>query len=74
MAAVAYTDLAAGVGPIEAKTILRTALRSPVSDLLGLLDAAHAGSTPSDATSLSLRTRSRPFPPSPSTTPAPLMR
>ncbi len=42
VAAVAYTDLAAGVGPIEAKTILRTALRSPVSDLLGLLDAAHA--------------------------------
>lgn len=42
VAAVAYTALAVGVGPIEAKTILRTAQQSSVSDLLSLLDAAHA--------------------------------
>lgn len=41
LAAVAYTTLTAGVGPIEAKTILRTAHRSPLPELLSLLDAAH---------------------------------
>jgi len=43
LAAVAYVALSAGVGPIQAKTILRTAHRSPLPDLLGALDAAHAG-------------------------------
>lgn len=42
LAAVAYTALAAGVGPIEAKTVMRTAHRSSIADLLSLLDAAHA--------------------------------
>lgn len=42
LAAVAYVALTAGVGPIQAKTILRTAHRSPLPELLGALDAAHA--------------------------------
>ncbi|MEJ7756491.1 MAG: MerR family transcriptional regulator [Nocardioidaceae bacterium] len=37
-----YAALAAGVGPIEAKNIMRTAHRSPLRDVLALLDAAHA--------------------------------
>lgn len=41
-AAETYTVLAVGVGPTEAKTILRAAHRSPASELLDLLDAAHA--------------------------------
>lgn len=41
-AALAYRTLAAGVGPIEAKTMMRAAHRYPASDLLELLDAAHA--------------------------------
>ena len=43
LAALAYRSLAAGVGPVEAKRILRTAHRRPVADLLALVDAAHAG-------------------------------
>lgn len=42
LAAVAYTALAAGIGPIQAKTVMRAALQSPMGELLGLLDAAHA--------------------------------
>lgn len=42
LAAVAYVALTAEVGPIQAKTILRTAHRSRLPDLLGALDAAHA--------------------------------
>jgi len=42
LCAVAYVALTAGVGPIEAKAILRIALQSPPSKLLGALDAAHA--------------------------------
>lgn len=42
LAAVAYRALAAGVGPVEAKTMMRAALRPPPSDLLALVDAAHA--------------------------------
>ncbi len=42
LAAVTYAALAAGVGPIEAKNIMRTAHRSPLRDVLALLDAAHA--------------------------------
>lgn len=41
-AALAYRILAAGVGPIEAKKMMRAAHRYPASDLLELLDAAHA--------------------------------
>jgi DNA-binding transcriptional MerR regulator len=43
LAAAAYVTLSAGVGPVQAKTILRTAHRSPLPELLDALDAAHAG-------------------------------
>lgn len=42
LAAVAYTALATGVGPIEAKILMRTAHRCPIGDALALLDAPHA--------------------------------
>lgn len=42
-AALAYRALAAGAGPLQAKAIVRAAHRYPASDLLRLLDAAHAG-------------------------------
>lgn len=42
LAANAYGALSAGVGPVQAKTILRTAHRSPLPELAAL-DAAHAG-------------------------------
>jgi len=42
LAAVAYRHLAAGVGPVEAKTMMRAAHRSPMPDLLAMVDAAHA--------------------------------
>lgn len=38
VAAVAYTALSAGVGPMQAKVILRIAHRSPLPELLGALD------------------------------------
>jgi DNA-binding transcriptional MerR regulator len=41
-AAQAYRILAVGVGPIEAKELMRAAHRYPASNLLELLDAAHA--------------------------------
>ncbi|ANN18735.1 transcriptional regulator [Amycolatopsis orientalis] len=41
--ALAYRAFAAGVGPVEAKRIVRAAHREPVARLLALLDAAHAG-------------------------------
>ncbi|MGH3729531.1 MAG: MerR family transcriptional regulator [Micromonosporaceae bacterium] len=41
-AAMAYRMLAVGVGPVEAKRIMRAAHRYPASDLLDLLDAGHA--------------------------------
>ncbi|MFC9995327.1 MerR family transcriptional regulator [Nocardia sp. NPDC127526] len=41
-AARAYRVLAAGVGPVEAKRIVRTARTEPRPVLLALLDAAHA--------------------------------
>jgi DNA-binding transcriptional MerR regulator len=40
--ALAYRALAAGTGPTEAKKIVRAAHGSPLSQLLSLLDAAHA--------------------------------
>jgi len=40
--ALAYRALAAGTGPVEAKRILRAAHAHPTSDVLALLDAAHA--------------------------------
>lgn len=40
--ALAYRGLAAGVGPTEAKEIVRSVHRLPVADVLTLLDAAHA--------------------------------
>ncbi|MER6951877.1 MerR family transcriptional regulator [Nonomuraea sp. NPDC000554] len=40
--ALAYRALAAGVGPVEAKRIVRAVHRSPASRVLALLDAAHA--------------------------------
>lgn len=40
--ALAYRALAAGVGPVEAKTLMRTMHRGEVDSLLALLDAAHA--------------------------------
>ncbi|KZB82986.1 transcriptional regulator [Amycolatopsis regifaucium] len=40
--ALAYRALAAGVGPVEAKKIVRAAHREPVGRVLALLDAAHA--------------------------------
>ncbi|WP_410651205.1 MerR family transcriptional regulator [Amycolatopsis sp. cmx-4-54] len=41
--ALAYRALAAGVGPVEAKKIVRAVHRDPLPDVLALLDAAHAG-------------------------------
>jgi DNA-binding transcriptional MerR regulator len=41
-AALAYRHLAAGTGPVAAKRLMRAAHRSPLPDLLALLDAAHA--------------------------------
>jgi DNA-binding transcriptional MerR regulator len=40
--ALAYRSLAGGTGPVEAKRIMRAAQGYPASDLLALLDAAHA--------------------------------
>ncbi|WP_341873928.1 MerR family transcriptional regulator [Streptomyces ficellus] len=40
--ALAYRALAAGVGPIEAKRIVRAFHQRPTSEALALLDAAHA--------------------------------
>lgn len=40
--ALAYRALAAGAGPVEAKTVMRTAHQAPVGDLLALLDSLHA--------------------------------
>ncbi|WP_326829787.1 MerR family transcriptional regulator [Streptosporangium sp. NBC_01810] len=40
--ALAYRALAAGAGPIEAKKIVRAVHRFPASQVLALLDAAHA--------------------------------
>jgi DNA-binding transcriptional MerR regulator len=40
--ALAYRALAAGTGPVEARRIVRAAHGYPASDLLVLLDAAHA--------------------------------
>ncbi|WP_199537100.1 MerR family transcriptional regulator [Spongiactinospora gelatinilytica] len=40
--ALAYRALAAGVGPAEARKIVRAVHRSPVAQVLALLDAAHA--------------------------------
>ncbi|MER5649762.1 MerR family transcriptional regulator [Streptosporangium sp. NPDC002524] len=42
LSALAYRALAAGAGPVEAKRIMRAAHAYPASDLLALLDAAHA--------------------------------
>lgn len=42
LAATAYGALSAGVGPVKAKTILRTVHRSPLPELLSALDEAHA--------------------------------
>ncbi|SUE29174.1 MerR family transcriptional regulator [Nocardia farcinica] len=41
-AARAYRALAAAVGPVEAKTIMRTVHAAPVAEALARLDAAHA--------------------------------
>ncbi|MFK0247907.1 MerR family transcriptional regulator [Amycolatopsis azurea] len=41
--ALAYRALAAGVGPVEAKKIVRAVHRDPLPEVLALLDAAHAG-------------------------------
>lgn len=41
--AVAYRALAAGVGPVEAKRIMRAVHSRPAPEVLALLDAAHAG-------------------------------
>ncbi|WP_280245853.1 MerR family transcriptional regulator [Nocardia abscessus] len=40
--ALAYRALAAGVGPVEAKRIVRTVHERPFAQVLALLDAAHA--------------------------------
>ncbi|WP_090929256.1 MerR family transcriptional regulator [Nonomuraea jiangxiensis] len=42
LSALAYRALAAGTGPIEAKRIVGAVHRFPVSEVLALLDAAHA--------------------------------
>lgn len=42
-AALAYRALAAGTGPVEAKRLVRAAHRADDSELLALLDTAHAG-------------------------------
>ncbi len=41
-AAVAYRAVAAAIGPVEARRLLRAAYDDPPSQLLALLDAAHA--------------------------------
>lgn len=41
-AALAYRWLSVGIGPAEAKTVLRAAHSLPMSELLALLDEAHA--------------------------------
>ena len=41
-AALAYRAFAAGVGPVDAKSLMRAAHVGPESDLLALLDGAHA--------------------------------
>ncbi|GAA4932741.1 MerR family transcriptional regulator [Streptomonospora halophila] len=41
-AAIAYRALAAAVGPVEAKPIMRAALGSPAATLVALVDSAHA--------------------------------
>lgn len=41
-AALAYRALASGVGPVDARAIMRAAHRDPPSRLLALLDEAHA--------------------------------
>jgi DNA-binding transcriptional MerR regulator len=41
-AALAYRAFAAGIGPVEAKTVMRAAHHGAESDLLALLDEAHA--------------------------------
>lgn len=41
-AAAAYRALAAGVGPVAAKEIMRAVHAGPVRDVLAMLDAAHA--------------------------------
>ncbi|WP_040784426.1 MerR family transcriptional regulator [Nocardia pneumoniae] len=40
--ALAYRALAAGVGPVEAKRIVRAVHDRPIAEVLALLDAAHA--------------------------------
>ncbi|WP_327110653.1 MerR family transcriptional regulator [Nocardia sp. NBC_01730] len=40
--ALAYRALASGVGPVEAKRIIRAVHQGPTSQVLALLDAAHA--------------------------------
>lgn len=40
--ALAYRALAAGVGPVEAKVMVRAAHTRPATEVLALLDAAHA--------------------------------
>ncbi|WP_410664942.1 MerR family transcriptional regulator [Amycolatopsis sp. lyj-84] len=40
--ALAYRALASGVGPVEAKKIVRALHRDPLAEVLALLDAAHA--------------------------------
>lgn len=40
--ALCYRALAVGTGPVEAKRIVRAAHRLPISEVLALLDAAHA--------------------------------
>ena len=41
-AVLAYRAFAAGIGPVDAKTMMRAAHRSPESELFALLDEAHA--------------------------------
>src|SRR5690606_14823256 len=41
--ALAYRELARGVGPVAAKAILRAVHREPAERVLAMLDAAHAG-------------------------------
>ncbi|MFD5095720.1 MerR family transcriptional regulator [Amycolatopsis thailandensis] len=41
--ALAYRALAAAVGPVEAKKIVRALHQGPLPEVLALLDAAHAG-------------------------------
>jgi DNA-binding transcriptional MerR regulator len=41
-AALAYRALAAGIGPVDAKRVLRAAHRGPMGEVLALIDGAHA--------------------------------